>query len=126
MQIKGPTLFINPETAKKNILKILTKAEKYQAHLRPHFKTHQSAEIAEWFKEEGVTKCAVSSVQMAQYFANAGWNDLTIAFPFNILEIEAVNKLAEKIDLNLCIESKEVASFLLKNINSKVGVFLKN
>jgi D-serine deaminase-like pyridoxal phosphate-dependent protein len=104
---------------------MLTKARKHQAHLRPHFKTHQSAEIAEWFKEEGVTKCAVSSVQMAQYFANAGWNDITIAFPFNILEIEAVNKLAEKIDLNLCIESKEVASFLLKNINSKVGVFLK-
>jgi D-serine deaminase-like pyridoxal phosphate-dependent protein len=125
MQIKGPTLFINPETAKKNILKMLTKARKHQAHLRPHFKTHQSAERAEWFKEEGVTKCAVSSVQMAQYFANAGWNDITIAFPFNILEIEAVNKLAEKIDLNLCIESKEVASFLLKNINSKVGVFLK-
>ena len=125
LRISGPTLLLDEVLCKSNIERMVKRAQKVNCELRPHFKTHQSAEIAEWFKEEGVTKCVVSSVQMAQYFANAGWNDITIAFPFNILEIEAVNKLAEKIDLNLCIESKEVASFLLKNINSKVGVFLK-
>ena len=35
---------------------------------RPHFKTHQSIEIGEWFRESGVNKITVSSLTMANYF----------------------------------------------------------
>ncbi len=75
-------------------------AQKAKAHnliFRPHFKTHQSAEIGNWFKDEGVNKITVSSVQMAEYFAESGWKDILIAFPVNIRETEQINRLASKI-----------------------------
>ena len=60
----------------------------YAPHL-PTFdiSTHQSAKIGEWFKRFGVNAITVSSVQMAEYFAANGWNDITIAISLNPLEI---------------------------------------
>ena len=101
------------------------KAKAHNLIFRPHFKTHQSAEIGKWFKEEGVNKITVSSVQMAEYFAESGWNDILIAFPVNILEIEQINRLASKIKLSLLVESIDSINFLIKNLNHKTGVYIK-
>jgi len=101
------------------------KAIRNHLTFRPHFKTHQSAEIGEWFREAGVNAITVSSVSMAHYFADHGWKDITIAFPCNILEISQINELASRIRLNLLVESTEVASFLANNIHSETGFFVK-
>ena len=101
------------------------KAKMNNLIFRPHFKTHQSAEIGNWFREEGVKKITVSSVQMAKYFAEEGWEDILIAFPVNILEIEKINQLASKIKLSLLIESKDSAEFLKKSLNYKTGIYIK-
>jgi D-serine deaminase-like pyridoxal phosphate-dependent protein len=101
------------------------KAKESKVLFRPHFKTHQSAEIGEWFREAGVTKISVSSVTMAEYFANAGWKDILIAFPVNILEIERINTLAPKIILSLLLESEDNLNFLADNLTSNVNISLK-
>ncbi len=88
--MKTPTLILQSKIAQQNIHKRSPLPEK-QMDFRPHFKTHQSAEIGEWFKAEGIEKCSVSSLAMAQYFANAGWKDICVAIPFNINEIEGPN-----------------------------------
>ncbi len=93
MNCKKPTLIVDKKRCKKNIEKMVSKAKKNNLIFRPHFKTHQSSKIAELFKEYGINKCTVSSVEMAEYFAENGWKDITIAFPFNILEINEINKL---------------------------------
>ena len=72
------------------------KAAANQLIFRPHFKTHQSVKTGEWFREAGVTAITVSSVSMAQKFADAGWDDITIAFPLNIREAEKVAHLDRK------------------------------
>lgn len=92
---------------------------------RPHFKTHQSAGIGECFRQSGVRAITVSSVRMAEYFADHGWDDITIAFPVNILEIEEINDLASNINLHLLIESAEVASFLSDHIRAEVSCLIK-
>lgn len=122
--IRVPTLFLDPVRCKKNIEKMAAKANRNQLLFRPHFKTHQSLEIGRWFKEVGVSKITVSSLKMAAYFAQE-WDDITVAFPTNILEIETINSLAEKIQLNLCVENIEVIEFLKTHLNAAVGVFLK-
>tara|TARA_B100000767_G_scaffold263225_1_gene276751 strand:- start:9603 stop:10688 length:1086 start_codon:yes stop_codon:yes gene_type:complete len=122
--IRVPTLFIDPNRCKKNIRKMAVKAIRSKVEFRPHFKTHQSLEIGRWFKSAGVTKATVSSLKMADYFAKE-WDDITVAFPTNILEIEIINRLASKIRLNLCIENIEVLLFLKKHLKSSIGVFLK-
>jgi len=125
MHITIPSLILNKAIAVNNISRIKAKADRNGCKLRPHVKTHQSAEIGKWFKAEGIESCAVSSMQMASYFAKAGWSDITVAFPFNILEINKAEQLASTIDLNICIESIEVANFITAHITHQIGVFVE-
>lgn len=125
MEITQPTLLLDKEKCKANIQRMLEKAEKNGCSLRPHFKTHQSAQVGEWFKEAGINKCTVSSLGMAQYFAKAGWTDITVAFPLNVLEKLKVNHLAQSIKLNVCVESVETTKTLSGFIAHSVGVFIK-
>ena len=122
--IRVPTLFLDPVRCKKNIAKMAAKARKNNVAFRPHVKTHQSLSVARWLKEEGVAKITVSSLKMAAYFAQE-WDDITVAFPTNILEIETINTLAPKIQLNLCVENIEVLEFLKNHLKAPVGIFLK-
>ncbi|KAA3596307.1 MAG: alanine racemase [Calditrichaeota bacterium] len=122
--ITKPTLLLDEIKCKENINKMFSKAQFYGLDFRPHFKTHQSLEIGKWFKEKGVDKITVSSVTMAEYFA-VDWNDITIAFPVNILEINKINALAEKINLNLLVESEGSIEFLSEKITSEIDVFIK-
>ena len=101
------------------------KAESHNLSFRPHFKTHQSAEIGEIYKSFGINSCTVSSVEMAEYFAENGWNDITIAFPFNKLEIGNINELIKKIKLNLLVVDAESLEFLKHNLKQEVGIFIE-
>ena len=92
---------------------------------RPHFKTHQSAKIGEWFRSYGIKAITVSSVKMAKYFASNGWDDITIAFPLNILEINEIDKLSRKIRLNVLVENREAAQVLAEKISKPLGVYIK-
>ena len=125
IEIIRPTLVLDKEVCLRNIEKMAQKAMDHNLRFRPHFKTHQSAIIGDWFKRFGINSIAVSSVRMAEYFANKGWDDITIAFPVNILEIESINRLAASIKLNILIENKEVAKVLAEKISSPLGVYLK-
>ena len=119
-----PTLFLDVKRCKKNIGKMASKAKRHGLEFRPHAKTHQSLEVSRWFKEFGVTKLTVSSLKMATYFAEE-WDDITVAFPTNILEIKTINQLSKKIKLNLCIENIEVLEFLSEQLEHPIGIFLK-
>ncbi|NNC69459.1 MAG: alanine racemase [Flavobacteriaceae bacterium] len=120
-----PTLLLDEKKCRANIRKMVDKTRKNAVEFRPHFKTHQSIEIGEWFREEGVSKITVSSVDMALYFAQGRWSDITIAFPVNILEIEAINELASSITLNILLESIETVKFLELNLLNTVNAFVK-
>ena len=92
MLIETPTALLNTSVVKRNIAAMAQKAQQNGVRFRPHFKTHQSATIGEWFRAEGVTAITASSVSMARYFADHGWHDITVAFPVNWREIDAINK----------------------------------
>jgi D-serine deaminase-like pyridoxal phosphate-dependent protein len=123
--IEKPTAVLNVDVAKRNITRMAEKARQSRVRFRPHFKTHQSAVIGEWFRDEGVTAITVSSVDMARYFAENGWSDILIAFPVNWLEIDKINELAATTDLNLLLESVETAHFLADRLVVPVKIWLK-
>lgn len=102
-----------------------TKAKNANITLRPHFKTHQSHEVGNWMKSAGISKATVSSLAMAKYFADGGWDDITVAFPVNILEIETINALASKITLNLLALSVETIEYLNEHLTATVHIFIK-
>ncbi|WP_439883326.1 alanine racemase [Pontibacter sp. MBLB2868] len=125
MRITRPTLVLDKEKALHNISKMVEKANRNNVRLRPHFKTHQSAQVGEWFRDHGVNTITVSSVRMASYFARHGWTDIMVAFPANILEIEAINKLAARINLHLVAVNIETVAALAKELEHPVRLWLK-
>ena len=125
MRITKPTLLLDKTKCLNNIRSMAAKAARYNLYFRPHFKTHQSIEIGKCFRDIGINSITVASVTMAEYFARHGWNDITIAFPFNKLEINEINELASSIELNLLILSIESINFLKENLKHKVGIFIK-
>jgi len=122
--IVRPTLVIDKDVCLNNIERMINKTNEHKLRFRPHFKTHQSAKVGDWFKLYGVEAITVSSVKMAEYFASNGWDDITLAFPLNILEINHIKRLAAKIKLNVLIESKEAAELLVKETTATTGVYI--
>lgn len=125
LKITKPTLLVDESIAKTNIQAMAKKAVESGVEFRPHFKTHFSHEIGDWYRAAGVDKITVSSIDMAFYFAKNGWRDITIAFPCNILEIDALNTLAKNIQLNLVVESPESARYLSQHLSHPAAVFIK-
>jgi len=124
-KISKPTLLLDTTKARSNITQMAEKARKHDLGFRPHFKTHQSAAIGEWFRDKGVNAITVSSVSMAEYFANYGWDDITIAFPVNLLEMDEINHLAKKTKLNLLLNSQEAVLHLQSGLSYEVGIFIE-
>ena len=125
MKITVPTLLVDKKKCLTNIKFMSDKAKKHNLIFRPHFKTPQSIEIGNWYREFGVDKITVSSLRMAEYFAADGWHDITVAFPVNILEIDRINSLAERITLNILITSEETAIILNEKLKHKVNFLIK-
>ncbi len=125
LKISKPTFVVDKAVCLDNIRRMAEKARKHSLRFRPHFKTHQSATIGNWFRDFGVTSIAVSSVSMARYFALHGWDDIIIAFPVNVLESDEINELAAKISINVLIENTSALSLFLKRLSNKVGVYIE-
>jgi len=125
MIITKPTLLLDLQKCRKNIHKIVAKAKKNDLIFRPHFKTHQSIEIGKIFLKLGIEQITVSSVEMADYFADAGWQNITIAFPFNPLEIDKIENLTDRINLNVLISSHQSAEKLMKVTKKCLNYFIE-
>ncbi len=110
--IDRPTLVVDRARAERNIARMAAKAEASGVRFRPHFKTHNSIEVGEWFRAAGVTAITVSSVEHAQAFADAGWDDITIAFPLVTRALPAIRDLASRVHLGVLVEGTEGAAAL--------------
>lgn len=124
--ITTPTLVLDKLKCIANIRRMSDKARKAQVRLRPHCKTHACLEIARWMREEGnIQAITVSSLSMAEYFASE-WDDITVAFPINILEISTINRLASQIQcLHIVVENLEAVDFLEQHLVHKIKVWMK-
>lgn len=123
--IEKPTVLLDRKRAERNIERMAAKADRNGVELRPHFKTHQSAEIGEWFKKRGVEAITVSSIDMAEYFIDHGWQDVTVAFPANVRQTSHLNSLAKRAQINCLVESEIVVRYMDETLDENVGAWLK-
>jgi D-serine deaminase-like pyridoxal phosphate-dependent protein len=166
--ITRPTLLVDKSKCLRNLQKMKSKVDQVNNHrhrrhrlnvndgssslatsllrFRPHCKTHASLEIGRWMKDEiGVDCITVSSLTMAQYFKEI-FNDITVAFTVNILEIDTINDLittsssttsthdnmdtrsplpSPPFKLNLLVENVETVQFLQQHLKGSVGIYIK-
>ena len=118
-----PSLLLDKEKCLRNMEKMALKANRNSLSLRPHCKTHQSAEIANWLRDFGVNAITVSSFPMARYFAEAGWKDILVAFPFQPGEIESLIEISELCRLSILVDSPAALPFL-NHIPKRTGLYV--
>ncbi|MDR8391619.1 alanine racemase [Aliifodinibius sp. S!AR15-10] len=124
--ISNPTLLLDEKRCKANISRIAQKSATHNLTFKPHFKTHQSILVGNWFREFGVKAITVSSVQMAHKFADDGWDDITIAFPVNIRAINEINELTKKVDsLSLFVLDSNTVAFLDQHLSTPVQIYIE-
>jgi D-serine deaminase-like pyridoxal phosphate-dependent protein len=101
-----PEVVLDIAQCKANIQKMMKISRQAGITFRPHFKTHQSRGVGRFFRQAGVKAITVSSVSMARYFAEDGWDDITIAFPINLREWEQIKGIASIAHLSLLISDE--------------------
>ena len=125
--LTGPAVIVDETRARANITAMAAKARRSGVVFRPHFKTHQSVQVGRWFANAGVDRITVSSVTMAEHFAESGWRDITLAFLLNPLEAPRLAHLAAYLNeqggrLGLTVDSV-VAARAAANLD--VAVWIK-
>lgn len=119
-----PTVLVDEARARRNIERMAARAAQRGLAFRPHFKTHQSAVIGNWFRDYGVRAITVSSLEMAAYFAAHGWDDITIAFPVNVRQLDGFAELAQRVRLQVLVTSPAVVEALERRLPAPVGAWL--
>lgn len=120
-----PILVLDSKRCKRNIERMAERAKSADCVFRPHFKTHQSKTIGRWFREAGVSGITVSSVSMANYFIEDGWNDITIAFPFFPQQIKSLKEIEKKASLRLFINSVGNLKILNRELKNPFKFFIE-
>lgn len=124
-KISQPLFIVDKARAIRNIQLMADKAARSGVILRPHVKTHQSANIASWMNQGDASKITVSSVAMAEYFISHGFKNITIAVPINIHQLSTVNILAQKAKLGVLVDSHESGMVLCEKIEYPVDIWIE-
>ena len=78
--------------------------------LRPHAKTHKSPRIAQWQLDAGAVGITVAKVGEAEVFAEAGVEDIRLAYPVPAATASRVIALMDRAHLSLCVDHLGVAT----------------
>ena len=123
--ITSPTLLVHEAVCKANIARMSDKGRKHRLNLIPHFKTHQSRAIGNWYKEYGIEEITVSSLHMAEYFVGQSWKNIHIAFPFNPLEIDLLEQLTLQSSISIQLVNAQVTQLLADRLQNPVEFFIE-
>ncbi len=123
MKIKRPTLLLDESKVRANIDFMVQNSLLHNVQLAPHFKTHQSKTVGQWYKEAGIKEATVSSVTMAKYFA-AEWEAISIVFPCNVREVEEIDTLAANTSLTILVNSMEAVA-ALKQLKNSISCYIE-
>ena len=115
-----PAFLIDDERVRHNCTTMRRKALASGVHFRPHVKTHKTLEIARLQHGGGVGPITVSTLAEAEFFAEAGFHDITYAVPIAPEKLARAAALARRVErLNILIDSEEA----LRAIDASDHVF---
>jgi D-serine deaminase-like pyridoxal phosphate-dependent protein len=80
-KIETPALLVERRILEDNIARMQEIASETGVELRPHVKTHKSADIAQWQMKAGASGVTTATLTEAEVMAAAGVDDVFIAYP---------------------------------------------
>ena len=123
--LKTPAFLVDSNIVEQNCARMREKARASGVAFRPHVKTHKTVEIARMQHGGALGPITVSTLAEAEFFAEAGFVDITYAVPIAPEKLDRAAGLARKIQtLNLLIDS-ESALRALETEKQTFDVFLK-
>jgi D-serine deaminase-like pyridoxal phosphate-dependent protein len=116
MEITTPVLVVDQARLDRNLRDMAGSAAGRGTRLRPHAKTHKTAQIGRRQLDLGAVGLTVATIGEAEHFAGAGMTDLFIAYPLwpSAARLVRLEALAERIRLRLAVESTEAAAGLAR------------
>lgn len=107
-----PALLLDLDALEQNLDRMAGRARTLGVALRPHVKTHKCPEIGRMQRERGARGITVATFPEALVFADAGFDDITWAFPVVLARLEAVVALARRITFRVVVESPQALEAL--------------
>ena len=80
-ELETPCVIVDLDVLERNVARMAERARAAGVRLRPHVKTHKTVEIARRQVEAGAAGLTVSKASEAEPFAEAGFDDLFLAYP---------------------------------------------
>jgi hypothetical protein len=109
-ELDTPSLVIHLDALERNIGEMAAVANAAGVRLRPHTKTHKAPEIARMQVEAGAAGITVAKLGEAEVMADAGLEDLLIAFPLvGERKLTRLRELLERADVRVSLDAVEVA-----------------
>jgi D-serine deaminase-like pyridoxal phosphate-dependent protein len=112
--ITTPALVVDRTRLEHNLRSMADSAAARGIRLRPHAKTHKTAEIGRLQLDMGAAGLTVATIGEAEKFADAGVTDLFIAYPLwpSPPRLARLAGLAERVRLRIGADSAEAAALL--------------
>jgi D-serine deaminase-like pyridoxal phosphate-dependent protein len=123
-EIPTPAMLLDLDVLERNLRAMAARARKLGVRLRPHVKTHKCVEIALGQRELGAAGITVSTLEEARVFADAGFEDITWAFPVIAGRIEEAAALARRVRLGVVVDSAAAVESLA-SAGAPFAVWLK-
>jgi D-serine deaminase-like pyridoxal phosphate-dependent protein len=111
-ELPTPALLLDLDVLEGNLRRMATRCSELGVRLRPHVKTHKCIEIALGQRELGADGITVSTLHEATVFADAGFDDITWAFPFILSRIPEAVELADRVRFGVTVDSFEAVEAL--------------
>ena len=110
-----PAVVVDLDVLERNIARMAARAREAGVRLRPHAKTHKCPQIAGLQRAAGAWGLSVAKVGEAEVFADAGFDDLFVAFPV-VGEDKGrrLVSLADRVRLAVGVDSVEGARTLAR------------
>ncbi|HEY5230822.1 MAG TPA: alanine racemase [Galbitalea sp.] len=106
-----PVLVVDQAVLDANIARVAQFASRTGLALRPHVKTHKSIEIARRQRAAGAVGITVATLSEAEVFADAGFDDIFVAYPLWIDEskVAVLQRVLDQSSVLLGVDSTDSA-----------------
>lgn len=110
--VPTPALLLDLDVLESNLRRMARRARELGVRLRPHVKTHKCVQVGERQRRAGAEGITVATLEEARVFAEAGFRDLTWAFPVVPGRVEEAEAIARGARLGLTVDGPEAVKLL--------------